>query len=835
MAESRVRMATLVLSCLLSLASAALPASPTIAAAPEEAKWSRVNIPADDETGSWALASGADVRHPIMTSDGTIYAHAKPSATSSTLFKSVDGGFSWASQTRVKDDIVALASDPRNAANVYYATSANVYKSTDGGASFQLLPPKPGGAGSNNISITSLAVSHLDNRNIVAIGTKDGDNGQYGGVYTLDEDVPLPGWTDTDIGNYDVADIAFSPDFTTDRQLFAVATDETDTLVITRIADIDWGKIIGDARIKSLIPKSAVIVFPNSHNASYGNYSLFLAINAGGDNGDVYRVDGQQVPSSSIATDLNIGAAYNLSGVDVTGLAVSGNATTTRFLAGAANSTQVYTSADGGTNWTRSRKEPTGQSETYLVMAPDFVNSGIAYAATSGAESAFSRTSDGGMTWNQIGLVDARISLNGIVDLAVSPEYDSDGTLFLLTFNGTNAEHSLWRSSTDGDRWERVLNTTLAGADSLNRVALSPRYSPGSQVVFLSGTRNGDSAIWKSSDNGQNFTPYVAPFPIDTWVLANNDTLFLGSFDGSTGIVYRTDNGGFFYSEGAVAGSQPIKSIALSPAFEQDKTVLVGNTNGRVYWSEDNGDSFKSLPLDVTSSPLNGEVVVAFDTQFAKNRVIYAASATADKGIYRFVVNKSTQWERIDASLPAGGLLGPILVSVDGTIYAANAQAVNNANKKGGIERSLNPTFSLGPGFETVTRGLDDGVTLFGLWRHGNQLWSIDTKNTRLVTYPDSLTTSVTLTAPLNEVIGVNTNRPRLEWGTLKGAIRYQWQLNDEADFSAVPVGFDGETQSTSVRLPVLEPATRYYWRVRAIAPTLSRWSPTYSFSTVIS
>ena len=37
-------------------------------------------------------------------------------------------------------------------------------------------------------------------------------------------------------------------------------------------------------------------------------------------------------------------------------------------------------------------------------------------------------------SYNQIGLIDTKISQNGIVDLVVSRDYSQDNTLFLLTF-----------------------------------------------------------------------------------------------------------------------------------------------------------------------------------------------------------------------------------------------------------------------------------------------------------------------------------------------------------------------------------------------------------------
>ncbi|GAI39689.1 unnamed protein product, partial [marine sediment metagenome] len=193
-------------------------------------------------------------------------------------------------------------------------------------------------------------------------------------------------------------------------------------------------------------------------------------------------------------------------------------------------------------------------------------------------------------------------------------------------------------------------------------------------------------------------------------------------------------------------------------------------------------------------------------------------------------IDKSDAWESIDS--PADGMIGQMIVSTEGTLYATNFKA------DGGMERCLNPTYSLGPTFETVTKGLDDGAKLIGLWLHDHRLWSIDTTHTKLMTYTDSLTQPVALTSPPNEAPGVGTiidytvRNISLDWETLKGATEYKWQLNYGTDFSSVPSDFEGETKTSSARLPILEPATTYYWRVRASKPVLSPWSAKWSFTT---
>ena len=64
---------------LLLLLSLLVSISPLTAAvaAPDEAKWSRVNIPTEGRAGNRVLASGSDVAHLTLAIDGTLYAYVK--------------------------------------------------------------------------------------------------------------------------------------------------------------------------------------------------------------------------------------------------------------------------------------------------------------------------------------------------------------------------------------------------------------------------------------------------------------------------------------------------------------------------------------------------------------------------------------------------------------------------------------------------------------------------------------------------------------------------------------------------------------------------------------
>ncbi len=120
MAKSKILLTALALTLLtlLSISSTTNPAT----AAPEEVKWSRVNIPTEGKAGDWLLASGSDVQHLTMAIDGTLYCYANPQGTSFALFKSTDAGYSWSHIGQVKDAIVDIATAPDDASIVYYAT-----------------------------------------------------------------------------------------------------------------------------------------------------------------------------------------------------------------------------------------------------------------------------------------------------------------------------------------------------------------------------------------------------------------------------------------------------------------------------------------------------------------------------------------------------------------------------------------------------------------------------------------------------------------------------------------------------------------------------------------
>jgi photosystem II stability/assembly factor-like uncharacterized protein len=817
----------LTLMLFLALFAAIIPVHQPVSAT-DAAQWTPVNIPAEGNAGKWTLANGSDLRYLTLANDGTLYCYANPSGTTYTLFKSKDGGRSWTTTGKVTDVIIDIAALPQDGTNIYYATTSRIYKSVDAGSTFIPLPLNPGGAGSGNVVITSIDVVRAGDANTVVVSTIDTDTSQYGGVYLLDESQSGSAWVNTNIGNYDVYRVVFSPDYANDRQIIAAASDEVDTCTRVKINTLNWGQMIGNARIRGIVPSAANIAFPDEYNGMSDNATFFLGIDTAVNSGDVYKITGAPAPAPSTAKDLKVALIDSLSAVDIASLAISGNT----ILAGCARNARVYLSNDSGENWTQSTKSPTGQTDSCILTAPDFTNQHKAYAVTRGIESAFSFSSDGGQTWNQLSLVDSKIT--SILDIATP----LTTTVFMLTFDGENLKHSLWRTTDSGSTWDRIFCGSFTGIDNLKLFKTIPQYSADSPVIFIAGQMGSIPVIWKSNDNGQHFVMNAVPCSIDTWTIIDGNTWFISGYNGGKGLVYRTNNGGNFYSIPAETGSLALIDLLSSPDYTQDKTVLAGNSVGQIYLSQDNGTNFSLLGQTLPLTASIGRICLAFDSKFSENKIVYAATdakvvSTGKDRIFRFTIGQSTTWQSIDGSLPDNACIRQVTVTSNGTLYAVNTQPTEAATVKGGVVRSLNPTSS-SPAFETLLSGLEDTIVLNKLSFYGNQLWVVDNKNTRLMTFVDSLTQPMILVSPENKASGLDTTSLNLKWQAMNGATKYEWQVSDNTSFTGILSGLTGTSDSCTARLTGLEPATTYYWRVRTSTPCLSRWSDTWSFSTVL-
>ena len=567
--KSPIRQMTKLIALVPLLVVGLLGSALTVSADSDMAEWSEVSMPAEGRAGGWGLAPGSDITHLSRGADGTLYADRLEGAAN-RLMRSEDGGLSWTETEYGGGAVVDIVCPDSDAGALYLTDGGDVYKSNDG----EVFNPVGEGtlpAFDANERISCLDVGYDGSDHpIVFIGTADSDTGQYGGIYYFAEGDFGAGWMDMMAEGYDIYAIAGAPGFERNFGLVALASDEFHSYIINSEGVIgNWSErieLLEDNTASFALNGASRICFPDDFEVVY---ELFVGVGSGG-KGGVYR--------------MNEGGAYDLGpDADIMSLDIAEEGEGIELVAGGSNG-QLWHSPDAGESWQPSLKAPSGGGDVYVAVSADFANSGVAYAATGGADSAFSVSRDGCLTWNQTSLIDTEVS--DIIDLALSPAYSQDKTLFMLTHRD-GGEHSLWRSR-DGV-WERVYCSGLPGVDSLERVALSPRYGGDSNVVLLAGAGSGRSSIWKSSDDGQSFTRRSTPLSVDAWAVVDDSTWFIGGFNGAGGVVYLTINSGLAYAKRAVVGEQSLNSLALSPDYSRDGTLLAGNKDGWVYRSGDKG------------------------------------------------------------------------------------------------------------------------------------------------------------------------------------------------------------------------------------------------------
>jgi len=417
--------------------------------------------------------------------------------------------------------------------------------------------------------------------------------------------------------------------------------------------------------------------------------------------GDLFRVDkNAQIILPSTVTDLDVrgeDTECNIFSLDVDGDAdsayilvglreTSTSATPTAWESG------VHWSSNGGDTFLQSYKPPSGLAEllsqtnfTWLVMAPDFSTSGIAYAGTWGYFSGFWATPEEGLYWNGRGLLDflgptavgtslTSLGPYGISSIAPSPNYVSDGNMFMVTFEdydnfGVTDIGLVWETKDYGAHWEIIL--AMNALFPLPGVAFQwielPDDWPADDSICVTGHNAASltagppgavqSIIIQSGDGGNTWTNFIngpeeasVPLPPNpltfgrSWDVADISTIFIGDANGD---VHYTDDGGFSWWT-AIDTAIP-NGDAITDLLEMDGSILVGTENGDVYVCYDWQDDFAFERVGTGPGNDDDWVTVAFDAYYDLNDMIYCALDDYGGGgseVWRFDLGASV-WEQI--------------------------------------------------------------------------------------------------------------------------------------------------------------------------------------------
>jgi hypothetical protein len=355
-------------------------------------------------------------------SDGqTIYIIASKCTDSSTVYKSTDGGSSFAECTLPSDFVaparaIAVAPDDANRVAVVDSTPANagvteggiVWISKTGGESWEVFPFSrvPNSSAVASTVITDIAIGPtrpgmIYGRNYL-VCSGDSVEGVSGGVHTIGSG---DAWEDLKISfpiyPMDFTSCRFSPNFTSDYCFVTVGSTTEDTyqdivniMTFESVAHVLLEPAGADSPGDMQIVTSDIALPSDFDPASAAGQVSFVAWDGSPDTGDdVYRVNG------TVVTKLNVLDAT----MGIRSIACAGAIGSGELLAGMQANTKVYYTTDpwsASVSWSTASTPPTGEGDVVLCIAPDFATTHNCYAGTSGVGSYFFISTDGGDTFH---------------------------------------------------------------------------------------------------------------------------------------------------------------------------------------------------------------------------------------------------------------------------------------------------------------------------------------------------------------------------------------------------------------------------------------------------
>jgi photosystem II stability/assembly factor-like uncharacterized protein len=204
------------------------------------------------------------------------------------------------------------------------------------------------------------------------------------------------------------------------------------------------------------------------------------------------------------------------------------------------------------------------------------------------------RSTDGGLNWAHI--ANTPFPDSDIVELYVPP---TNGMLFLSlhSASGSPSNRGVWRSIDDGVTWQHVFDTGHA-LTTLSPLVFSPAFAQDGTMFAAETGRGTFVGIWKSVDFGQNWATandglqVPAQYGNRAWLtvspqFAQDHVLFSSGGPLDWGFYKTVDAGATWDYIDALRPT----SVALSPAYATDQTVLIADPETGVYGSHDGGGS----------------------------------------------------------------------------------------------------------------------------------------------------------------------------------------------------------------------------------------------------
>ena len=881
-----------------SLAAILLPAGQVLAQF-EALTWSPIRTPSEED---FMVVNPSEVSALVLGSETVWYAADIPN---SELYRTDDGGLTW--QNDILDNLLdatpaptlpvwGLAVAPDDPEFIVAVTDSRqeVYLSDDGGDTWAALNIAATSGWDPLLQIADVAVSPSydggDTRDI-AVATRMPDGFIDGDVWVIRIDSLISSWKGQALA-MDVSSVAFSPNYDDDETIIALVSDAAGTYLVTgyRVLasnDTLWQVTTPffievcladeDSPTESELIYSDIAVAPDYDGDNASHRVVFVSYASIVETDDVYRIDDWRVKR------LGIGRGDDPD-VPVFSIAYDGG----RLIAGevAADGTtgraRIHFCEDTSISfpvWDEPEKRPsggygTGVGNAIIAFVPggmwavcatstsnittpadwaDLTLPGGPWsgnAAASPDESAISRASDDDdyQIWNQISLIDTDIdelcdySLWLVGTATVEP-----GNIVYLASVGTGID-SIWKSTAltiedVGRQWERVDFLDSATNDIILR--RTPESGANSAVFYAV---RGTNLLYRSFDEGRRWE-WIRDCPEDLTDVAivSSERIYV-LYDELLAIGQWTKVREWYVWRWTYDIDTGLKS-GNTLAFHGNSYIFVGDNGdeGEIALSTDGGEKFTVLE----ALPFPGPVHMALDENFARNKLLYAATENGASGVYRWTVGGSVRWMNLNP--PDAGFTG--LAQIEGVLYGAFG---------GGVDRTLVPravnvrnidwdrlTVGLTPGTDfrpaTLRVAVHDDVNI---WAIDNRGYDYDAEVGRLWVYADTfvLPTPWPLSPALGEVLPCDICDCGVEcfcfeWRSLPKATTWDiWFACDEA-FQHVLLQVEDYLPECcdspgicTIEIPMtFDCGKTYYWQIRATGTTEgekvhSRWSPPMHF-----
>ena len=548
--------------------------------------------------------------------------------------------------------IHALAVSPNytNDHTIFAGSPGGVFKSTNGGASWTAVNT---GITGNGLYSNALAVSpnYATDQTVYASGG--------GGVYKSTDGGTS--WTavNTGISNLAIYALAVSPNYATDNTVYAGSYGGG--VFKSTNGGASWTAV--NTGITSTVI-NALAISPN-----YATDGTVYA----GDQGGVFK----STNGGASWTAVNTG----IPNPEISALAVSPNYTTDNTVyAGSYSGTGgVYKSTNGGASWTAVNTGITNTAIWALAVSPNYATDQTVYAGCNNDGGVYKST-NGGASWTAVNTGITDITGNGlsVAVLAISPNYATDGTVYIGIFDG-----GVYKSTDGGASWTAV-NTGITST-VINALAISPNYATDGTVY--AGSVDG---VYKSTNGGVSWNSVNAGIPnISVLAVSPNYASDQTIYAGRGGGVYKSTNGGASWTAVNTGISNlNIGSLAVSPNYAADQTIYAGSSGGGVFKSTNGGTNWTAVNTGITGYGLYIQAL-AVSPNYASDETVYAGSVNVGYGgggVYKSA-NGGASWTAVNTGINSTNIYALAVspnYATDQTVYAGSFGAGVYKSTNGG-------------------------------------------------------------------------------------------------------------------------------------------------------